>query len=59
MNVSETGRRDWIDAPDTKARTAALRVMLIAICFIAAGFIVVSSLLAAAGVEHIAQLSSL
>jgi hypothetical protein len=33
--------------------------MLIAICFIAAGFIVVSSLLAAAGVEHIAQLSSL
>jgi hypothetical protein len=59
MNVSETGRHDWIDVPDTKVRTAALRVMLIAICFIAVGFIVLSSLLAPADVEHIARLSSL
>jgi hypothetical protein len=56
MSVSETGRHDWIDTPDTKARTAALRVMLVAICFIAAGLIALSSLLAPADVEHIARL---
>jgi hypothetical protein len=59
MNVSETGRHDWIEAPDTKVRTAALRVMLIAICFIAAGFMVLSSLFSPAEVEHVARLAGL
>jgi hypothetical protein len=56
-NVSETGRHDWIETPDTKGRRAALHGMLITVCFIAAGFIVLSSLLAPA--EHIARLAGL
>ena len=58
-NVSETRRPDWIDAPDTKGRAAALHVMLIAICSFAAGLIVLSSLFAPADAEHIARLSGL
>jgi hypothetical protein len=58
-NASETERHDWIEAPDTKVRTAALRVMLTAICCIAAGVMVLSSLLAAPEVEHVARLAGL
>jgi hypothetical protein len=58
-NVSETGRHDWIEAPDTAVRKAALQVMLIAICLIATGFIGLSSLLTPADAEHITRLAGL
>jgi hypothetical protein len=53
-NISETGRNDWIDAPDTKGRSVALRVVLITVCLIAAGVIVHTSLHAPPDVRDIA-----
>jgi len=58
-NVSETGRHDWIDTPDTRGRAAALHIMLIAIWSVAAGFIALSSLLAPADSEHVTRLAGL
>ena len=43
-NVSEIGRQDWIDAPDTQVRGHALRGVLIAICVISACLLVFYSL---------------
>ena len=54
MSISETGRNEWIDAPDTKGRTVALRSVLVAICLIAAVFLVTASLPAPAGLQEIA-----
>ena len=58
-NLSETGRHDWIEAPETSVRKAALHVMLIAICFVAVGFIAFSSLLTPEDAEHITRLAGL
>ena len=52
-NESETGRQDWIDTPDTNGQKIALRVVLIAICLIAAGLIVHGSLSAPADVQYV------
>ena len=56
-NMSENGRHDWIDTPDTKGRAAALHVMLVAICLVAAGFMALSSVLEDA--ERITRLAGL
>jgi len=53
-NESETGRHDWIDAPDTKGRTIALRGVLIAICLITAVLLVAASLPAPSDLQDIA-----
>jgi hypothetical protein len=53
-NQSETGRHDWIDAPDTKGRTAALRGVLAAICLITAILLVAASLPAPSDQQDIA-----
>jgi hypothetical protein len=59
MKVSETGRSEWIDVPGTKGRAVALRVVLIAICLIAASFIVHACLLVPAEVPQLALVSNL
>jgi hypothetical protein len=56
---SETGRHDWIDTPETNGQKVALRAVLIAICLIAAGFIVHASLSAPADVQYIALVPGL
>ena len=58
-NISETGRNDWIDAPDTKGRTVALRGVLLAICLIATIFLVAASLPAPADLQEVALVPSL
>jgi hypothetical protein len=45
MSISETGRNEWIDTPDTKGRTAALRYVLLAICLISAALLMISAVL--------------
>ena len=58
-NESETGRHDWIDALDTKARTVALRGVLIAICLITAVLLVAASLPAPSDQQDIALVPGL
>jgi hypothetical protein len=48
MSISETGRNEWIDTPDTKGRTAALRSVLLAICLISAVLLMISAVLGVA-----------
>jgi hypothetical protein len=55
-SISETGRNEWIDAPDTKGRTTALRGVLMAICLIAAIILVAISLPVPADLQEIALL---
>jgi hypothetical protein len=57
--IGETGRNEWIEAPDTRGRRVALRIVLIAICLIAAAFIVPASLSAPAGLQEIALVPGL
>ena len=56
--IPESGRTEWIETPDTKGRTVALRGVLIAICLIAACFIIAASLPAPADVQNIALVPS-
>jgi hypothetical protein len=51
-NTSETGRNEWIDALGTKG--LALRIVLIAIYLIVAGFLVYGSLTAPTDLHAIA-----
>ena len=59
VSISETGRNEWIDAPDTKGRTVALRGVLLAICLIATIFLVAASLPAPADLQEVALVPSL
>jgi hypothetical protein len=54
-NTSGTERNEWIDVPDTKGLSIALRVALIAIYLIAAGFFVYGSLTAPTDPHPIAR----
>jgi hypothetical protein len=58
-DVSETGRQDWIEVPDTQVRRAALRGVLIGICLIAACFMVFYSLTAPADLHYAMLVPSL
>jgi hypothetical protein len=55
-SITETGRNEWIDVPDTKGRRVALRGVLIAICLIAAIVLVAASLPAPADLQAVALL---
>jgi hypothetical protein len=44
-SISETGRNEWIDTPDTKGRTAALHYVRLATCMSSAVLIMVSAVL--------------
>ena len=52
------GRNEWIETPDTKRRTVALRSVLLAICLIAACLMIAASL-PAPDVQEIALIPSL
>jgi len=42
-SISETGRNEWIDTPDTKGRTVAFGGVLLAICLSSAMLLMISA----------------
>jgi hypothetical protein len=44
-SISETGRNEWIDTPDTKGRTAAHHYVFLATYLTSAVFLMVSAVL--------------
>jgi hypothetical protein len=58
-DTNETERNDWVDAPDTRGRRVALRVVLIAVCLVAGGVIAHDSLTSPADLQDIPLVPSL